>query len=70
MSYDREYSVHKTLTKDLAHKKLSGVCGGLARHYNLPRLAVRVGAIVALLMFPAATGVAYIVATLLIPNKV
>jgi phage shock protein PspC (stress-responsive transcriptional regulator) len=70
MSYDREYSVHKTLTKDLAHKKLSGVCGGLARHYNLPRLAVRVGAIAALLMFPVATGVAYIVATLLIPNKV
>ncbi|ARD44715.1 PspC domain-containing protein [Colwellia sp. PAMC 21821] len=69
MSFDREYSVHKTLTKDLVHKKLSGVCGGIARHYNLPRLAVRVGAIVALLMFPVATGVAYLVATLLIPNK-
>ena len=69
MSFDREYSVHKTLTKDLVHKKLSGVCGGIARHYNLPRLAVRVGAIVALLMFPVATGVAYLVATLLITNK-
>tara|TARA_R110000744_G_scaffold20336_3_gene53373 strand:- start:10534 stop:10746 length:213 start_codon:yes stop_codon:yes gene_type:complete len=69
MSFDREYSVHKTLTKDLVHKKLSGVCGGIAKHYNLPRLAVRVGAIVALLMFPVATGVAYLVATVLIPNK-
>ncbi|MBA6392050.1 PspC domain-containing protein [Colwellia sp. BRX10-3] len=69
MSYDREYSVNKTLTKDVVHKKLSGVCGGIAKHYNLPRIAVRVGAILALLMFPVATGVAYLVATLLIPTK-
>ncbi|UUO24213.1 PspC domain-containing protein [Colwellia sp. M166] len=69
MSFDREYSVNKTLTKDMVHKKLSGVCGGIAKHYNLPRIAVRVGAIVALLMFPVATGVAYLVATLLMPTK-
>ena len=69
MSFNREYSVNKTLTKDLVHKKLSGVCGGIAKHYNLPRLGVRVGAIVALLMFPVATGVAYLVATMLIPKK-
>ncbi|MFT5815852.1 MAG: phage shock protein C [Psychroserpens sp.] len=69
MSLEREYSVNKTLTKDVAHKKLSGVCGGIAKHYNLPRIAVRVGAIIALLMFPIATGVAYLVATLLIPTK-
>ena len=35
MSFDREYSVNKTLTKDMVHKKLSGVCGGIAKHYNL-----------------------------------
>ena len=69
MSFDREYSINKTLTKDMVHKKLSGVCGGIAKHYNLPRIAVRVGAIVALLMFPVATGVAYLVATLLMPTK-
>jgi len=69
MSYNREYSVNKTLTKDVVHKKLSGVCGGIAKHYNLPRLAVRVGAILALLMFPVATGVAYLVATMLMPTK-
>jgi phage shock protein PspC (stress-responsive transcriptional regulator) len=69
MSFDREYSVNKTLTKDMVHKKLSGVCGGIAKHYNLPRIAVRVGAIVALLMFPVASGVAYLVATLLMPTK-
>ena len=69
MSFNREYSVNKTLTKDVVHKKLSGVCGGIAKHYNLPRLAVRVGAILALLMFPVATGVAYLVATMLMPTK-
>ncbi|MGB1262085.1 MAG: PspC domain-containing protein [Cognaticolwellia sp.] len=69
MSSNREYSVHKTLSKDVVHKKLSGVCGGIAKHYNLPRIAVRAGAIVALLMFPVATGVAYLVATLLMPNR-
>lgn len=69
MSFNREYSVNKTLTKDVVNKKLTGVCGGIANHYNLPRLAVRVGAIVALLMFPVATGVAYLVATVLMPTK-
>ncbi|AZQ83045.1 PspC domain-containing protein [Colwellia sp. Arc7-635] len=69
MSFNREYSVNKTLTKDVVHKKLSGVCGGIAKHYNLPRIAVRVAAIVALLIFPVATGVAYLVATMLIPTK-
>ena len=69
MSFNREYSVNKTLTKDVVHKKLSGVCGGIAKYYNLPRIAVRVVAILALLMFPVATGVAYLVATMLMPTK-
>lgn len=69
MSFNREYSVNKTLSKDIMHKKLSGVCGGIAKHYNLPRLAVRAGAIVALLMFPVATGVAYVVASVLMPSR-
>jgi phage shock protein PspC (stress-responsive transcriptional regulator) len=69
MSFNRKYSVNKTLTKDVVHKKLSGVCGGIAKYYNLPRLAIRVAAILALLMFPVATGVAYLVATMLMPTK-
>jgi phage shock protein C len=69
MRFNREYSVNKTLTKDVVHKKLSGVCGGIAKYYNLPRIAVRVVAILALLMFPVATGVAYLVATMLMPTK-
>lgn len=68
MKYERSYSVKKTLAKDIHHKKLSGVCAGIAKYYELPRLVVRIGAIVALLAFPVATGVAYVVSTLLMAN--
>jgi phage shock protein PspC (stress-responsive transcriptional regulator) len=69
MSYERNYSVEKTLAKDSRFKKLAGVCAGIASHYQLPRLGVRVGAIVALVTFPVATGVAYLVAAILLPSK-
>jgi phage shock protein PspC (stress-responsive transcriptional regulator) len=73
MSYDREYSnikgVNKRLSKDMRFKKLSGVCAGIAAHYNYPRLAVRIAAIAALIMLPVATGVAYIVASVLLPSS-
>jgi len=69
MSYERSYSVNKTLAKDVLNKKLSGVCAGIAKHYQAPRLAVRAGAIVALITFPVATGVAYVVASLLMANR-
>ena len=69
MRFDRNYSVNKTLTKDTRYKKLSGVCAGIARHYEWPRLLVRVAAIGALLVFPVAAGVAYLVASLLLPSR-
>lgn len=69
MSYERHYSVNKTLTKDIIHKKVSGVCGGIANHYELPRLGVRIAAIVSLFTFPVVTGVAYIVAAMLLPSR-
>lgn len=67
--YKREYTVNKTLYKDNIHKKLSGVCGGLAKHYGVPRFAVRLATIISLFVFPVVVGVAYIVAAVLIPNK-
>ena len=69
MSYQREYSVKKTLKKDVVHKKLSGVCGGIAKHYELPRIVIRIAAIGTLIIFPLATGVAYVVAAILLPSK-
>ena len=67
MAYQREYIVQKTLMKSNRYKKLSGVCAGLAKHYDLPRWGVRAAAIIALLMFPVATGVAYLVSAMLLP---
>ncbi|MGB1198258.1 MAG: PspC domain-containing protein [Thalassotalea sp.] len=69
MKYQQSYRVEKTLAKDSAYKKLSGVCSGIAKHYQLPRIGVRVGALFALITFPVATGVAYIVASLLMPTR-
>jgi len=69
MRYERSYSVEKTLAKDNRYKKLSGVCAGIAKHYDLPRLGVRIATIVALITFPVAVGVAYIVAAVLMPSS-
>ena len=73
MKYNREYSasyrVEKRLEKDKQHKKLSGGCAGIAKFYALPRIAVRLAAIGALIMLPVATGVAYIVTSLLLPTS-
>mgnify|MGYP000296240209 FL=1 len=73
MRYEREYSssqsINKRLSKDSLHKKLSGVCAGIAKHYNLPRIVVRVAAIGALILLPVATGVAYVVASILLPQS-
>jgi len=69
MRYERSYSVEKTLAKDSRYKKLSGVCAGVAKHYDLPRLGVRIATIIALITFPVAVGVAYVVAAVLMPNS-
>jgi len=69
MKYEREYLVKRTLQKDILHKKLAGVCAGIAKHYNFPRIAVRIVAIGSLILLPVATGVAYVVASILLPNS-
>ncbi|MFT5163127.1 MAG: phage shock protein C [Alteromonadaceae bacterium] len=55
--------------KDALHKKLSGVCSGIARYYNKERWLVRALTLVALVIFPVATGVAYLVASILLPSR-
>ena len=72
MRYEKEYVINevgkKSLRKDILHKKLTGVCAGVAKYYDLPRIAVRIAAIVALILLPVATGVAYVVASVLLPS--
>ena len=64
-----EPTYQKRLYRDEQNKVLGGVCAGIAKHYELPRLAIRIAAIGALIIFPVATGVAYIVAAVLLPTK-
>lgn len=64
----RSYDTN-SIYKDNTFKKVTGVCAGIARHYKLPRWAVRVGAIVSFLAFPIATGIAYVVATVLLRSR-
>lgn len=59
----------KSIYKDTLHKKLTGVCAGIARCYSMERWIVRGLALCALVIFPMATGVAYIVATMLLPTR-
>ena len=64
-----KYRVERPLSKDLVNKKISGVCAGLARHFELPKFGVRAAVVVIAFMMPLATVVAYFVAALLMPNR-
>jgi phage shock protein C len=57
------------LYKDPIHRKVSGVCAGLAKHWSVPRLLVRAAAVICLITLPTVTAIAYITATILIPNR-
>ncbi|MEW6999679.1 PspC domain-containing protein [Colwelliaceae bacterium BS250] len=63
------YRVDRPLAKDLINKKLSGVCAGIARHFDVPRILVRAAVVVAGFMMPMVTIVAYVVAALIMPNR-
>lgn len=69
MKYQRSYLSKKQITKDLVHKKICGVCAGLAKYYSLPRIVVRVIAVIAALNFPLLVGVAYLTAAALLPTR-
>jgi len=60
----------KRLLRTPDDKMVAGVCGGLARYFNLDPTLVRVAAVVALVFtFPAAV-VAYVVAWAITPVSV
>lgn len=63
------YRVDRPLAKDLINKKLSGVCAGIARHFDVPRILVRGAVVIAGFMMPMVTLVAYVVAALIMPNR-
>ena len=61
--------VGNPITKDHLNRKLSGVCAGVAKHYSIPNLAVRVGVVIFGCMFPIFTIFGYLLAVVLMPDK-
>lgn len=57
------------LTKDLINRKLSGVCAGVAKHYNFNANLVRVGAIVFGCFFPVFAIGGYLLASWFMPDR-
>lgn len=55
--------------KDLAHRKLIGVCAGLAKGLGVSRVTVRVAALLALILMPPLALAAYLLAVLIMPPR-
>ena len=58
----------KTLTRSRTDRVVGGVCGGIARHWNLDPTLVRVGAVAGILLW-GATAVLYLAALLIMPDE-
>lgn len=65
----REYSKFDRLYRDTARAKVSGVCAGLAKHWQQPRWIIRLATIICFLFLPLATAIAYGMAVLLLPTR-
>lgn len=59
----------KRFYRDAATAKISGVCAGVAKYFDINEWIVRCIAIVAFLFFPLAIGLAYVLAILLLSYK-
>lgn len=57
------------LTKDMINRKLSGVCAGVAKHYDIPAIAVRAGVIVFGCFFPVLAIGGYLLASWIMPDR-
>ena len=55
--------------KDLTHRKLTGVCAGLANGLGSSRVTVRVLALLALILMPPLALAAYLLAVLIMPPR-
>jgi phage shock protein C len=63
------FSDSREIYLDPVHKKLGGVCAGVANYLDVPRLYVRIAAVIALLVFSQATLIAYGLAYLILEEE-
>jgi phage shock protein PspC (stress-responsive transcriptional regulator) len=64
-----EHKVSRPITKDRVNRKVSGVCAGLAKHFDVSVNVVRVGTVIATLMFPVPMVLGYGLAALLLTDR-
>lgn len=65
----KEKYVGNPITKDLLNRKLSGVCAGIAKHYNMPIISVRVITVIVGILVPLPAVFAYLLAAFLMPTN-
>ncbi|GAA0853894.1 PspC domain-containing protein [Aliiglaciecola litoralis] len=65
----KDYLNPNKLYRDTLNGKVSGVCAGLARHFNVESWMVRAAAIVAFIFMPMVVGIAYLLAVVLLPTR-
>lgn len=61
--------IGKPITKDLINRKVSGVCSGVAKHYQVNANLVRIAAIVFGCFFPIFAVTGYLLASWLMPTR-
>ena len=54
---------------DSEHKKLGGVCAGVARYLDIPRFWVRLAAVIGLLVHPPSVLIAYGLAYIILEDE-
>ena len=63
------YDAPSRITRDIGQAVLGGVCAGLARHFDLDPLFVRLATVIAGLMMPKLVVIAYVVAWLALDGR-
>ena len=77
MNYDTKYStkcpikgpIKGELAKDKNNTILTGVCAGIAKHYEIRRFVLRIITIMCFLSFPKIIALTYIGAALILPKQ-
>lgn len=64
----QSYNVNR-LYRSERSRKVSGVCAGLAKHFDIEPWIPRVAALISFCFMPIPTAVAYLLAVLLMPAR-
>ncbi|WJG09920.1 PspC domain-containing protein [Aliiglaciecola sp. LCG003] len=65
----KDFINSKQIYRDTVRGKVSGVCAGLASHFNVDAWVVRIAAIAAFIFMPVVVAIAYLLAVILIPTR-